>query len=67
MFGTLRKIVRIATGIFLVVFGLVALIVPLFPFAWVALVGFWLLGVDMSRLEKLKKWIIDFIGGTRYR
>ncbi len=48
--------VRKGIGIALVVFGLVALILPLFPFAWVGLVGLKLLGVPLPFEQRIRAW-----------
>lgn len=42
-------------GVFLVIFGLVALVIPFFPFAWVAFIGFELLGFRVLLLDNIKK------------
>lgn len=49
---TLRKVI----GIIFVVIGLLALITPLTPGAWLALVGFELLGIKILFLDKFKFW-----------
>lgn len=49
---TLRKVL----GIIFISIGLLALITPLTPGAWLALVGFELLGVKILFLDKFKFW-----------
>lgn len=48
--------VRKGIGITLVVFGLVALALPLVPFAWVGLVGLKLLGVPLPFERRIREW-----------
>lgn len=48
--------VRRGIGIALIVFGLVALALPFFPFAWVGLVGLKLLGVPLPFENKFRSW-----------
>ncbi|RJQ35940.1 DedA family protein [Candidatus Parcubacteria bacterium] len=48
-----RPRLRYSIGIFLVVFGLVALILPLVPFSWVMFIGFQLMGVHILSAERL--------------
>lgn len=50
------RILKIILGIALIIFGFIALLVPFFPFAWVAFVGLELLGIRMSFWEKIKAW-----------
>lgn len=50
------QITKKILGILLVVFGLIALLVPFFPFAWVVFVGFELLGVRVIFGDKIKLW-----------
>ena len=47
---------RRAIGIGLVVFGLVALAIPFFPFAWVGFIGLELLGLRVLLQERIKRW-----------
>lgn len=47
---------RRAIGIGLVVFGVVALALPFFPFAWVGFIGLELLGWRVLLQEKLRAW-----------
>lgn len=51
------KILKIALGIALVVFGFIALLVPFFPFAWVAFIGLELLGIRLGFWDKAKAWL----------
>ncbi len=53
---SVRKILRIIVGVVLIVFGLVALVLPLVPFAWVGLIGLGLLGMRVSFLDKIRVW-----------
>ncbi len=48
--------VRKGIGITFVVFGLVALVLPLVPFAWVGLVGLKLLGVPLPFERRIREW-----------
>ena len=62
VFGYLRQNilvyppVRKGIGIALVAFGLIALALPLFPFAWVALVGLKLLGAPLPFERHFRAW-----------
>lgn len=47
---------RRAIGIGLVVFGLIALVIPFFPFAWVGFLGLELLGLRVLLQEKVRSW-----------
>lgn len=47
---------RKTIGAVLVVLGLVALALPLVPFAWVGLVGLKLLGVSLPFEERIRRW-----------
>lgn len=52
-----KEILKRALGLFLVLFGVIALLVPFFPFAWVALIGLELLGIRALFWDKIrKKW-----------
>lgn len=48
--------IRKGIGIALVLFGLVALALPLFPFAWVGVVGLKLLGVPLPFEQRIRAW-----------
>ena len=48
--------VRKSIGIVLVIFGLIALALPLVPFAFVGLVGLKLLGVPLPFEERVRRW-----------
>lgn len=56
-FGPLVRALKLIAGVALTIFGLVALVVPFFPFAWVALVGLELLGVRKSIWNRIKAWL----------
>ncbi len=43
-------------GIALIIFGFIALLIPFFPFAWVAFIGFELLGLGALLRGKIKAW-----------
>ena len=47
---------RRVLGVVLVIFGLIALALPLFPFAWVGLVGLKLLGVPLPFEDRVRAW-----------
>lgn len=49
-----RPAVRISVGVFLVAFGFVALLLPLFPFAWMGFIGLELLGLRTMFLGKIR-------------
>ena len=51
------KVAKVVLGIILIVFGFVALLLPLVPFAWVALIGLELVGIRLTFWEKIKKWL----------
>lgn len=46
-------------GVILIAIGLIALITPLTPGAWLALIGFELLGIRILFLDKFKFWNKD--------
>ena len=48
-----RPRLRYGVGVFLVLFGFVALILPLVPFSWVMFIGFQLMGVHVLSAERL--------------
>ena len=51
-----RKILRYTVGVFLVLVGLLALLTPLTPGSWLALVGLELLGLRILLRDKLLAW-----------
>lgn len=51
-----HPILRKLIGVFLILFGLVALAVPFFPFGWVAFFGFQLLGWRLVLLKRIGQW-----------
>lgn len=56
MTASVKIIIKRAVGIFLVIFGIIALILPLVPFAWVAFIGLELLGVRVLFWNKVRSW-----------
>lgn len=56
MTTTVKKTVKLVIGIFLVIFGIIALVLPLVPFAWVAFIGLELLGVRALFWNKVRSW-----------
>ena len=50
--GILKKIL----GVALIIFGFVALLIPFFPFAWGAFIGFELLGIGALLRGKIRGW-----------
>jgi len=56
MIAAPKNILKRIIGVILVIFGLVALVIPFFPFAWVAFVGFELLGFRVLFLDKMRMW-----------
>lgn len=48
--------VRRGIGVTLVIFGLIAFVLPFFPFAWVGLVGLKLLGVPLPFEARIREW-----------
>ncbi len=48
------RVLRIALGIFLVIFGLFALVTPLTPGAWLGLIGLELLGFGFLIPQKVR-------------
>ncbi len=51
-----RPLLRKAIGFTLVVFGIVALVLPMVPLAWVGLVGLKLLGVPLPFEARVRRW-----------
>ena len=51
-----NPVVRKVVGVFLLLFGLVALVIPFFPFAWVGFFGLELLGLRVLLQEKVRSW-----------
>lgn len=69
------RVLRIALGIFLVVFGLFALLTPITPGAWLGLIGLELLGFgflipqkirDLIEKSSLNQWYQKKFGTTEY-
>lgn|GEM_PF-1053535 len=67
------RVFRIALGIFLVIFGLAALVTPLTPGAWLGLIGLELLGFgflipqkvrDLLKKSSLGLWYQKKFGST---
>ena len=44
-------------GVIVIVFGLIAMITPVVPGAWVVIIGLELFGVKLLYLDKIKAWI----------
>lgn len=54
--GSIRILKRIV-GVILVIFGIIALLIPFFPFAWVAFVGLEFLGIRTLFWDKIRaRW-----------
>lgn len=51
------KILKLSLGVTLIIFGFIALLIPFFPFAWVAFIGLELLGVRAAFWDKIKSWL----------
>ena len=51
-----KAILKKALGIFLILLGLLALITPLTPGAWLAFIGLELLGFRLAFYQKFKEW-----------
>lgn len=51
------KILKLSLGVALIIFGFVALLIPFFPFAWVAFIGLELLGIRAAFWDKIKLWL----------
>ncbi len=69
------RVLRIALGIFLVIFGLAALVTPLTPGAWLGLIGLELLGFgflipqkvrDLMKNSSLNQWYQKKFHSTEY-
>ncbi len=67
------RVLRIALGIFLVIFGLAALVTPLTPGAWLGLIGLELLGFgflipqkirDLAEKSSVGQWYQKKFGST---
>jgi Ca2+-transporting ATPase len=52
----LRNFARNFLGLFLVLFGIVAFFLPLVPFAWLAIVGFQILGVRLALWDRISSF-----------
>ncbi len=59
------RIAKLILGVFLVIFGVVAFVIPLFPFAWVAFIGLELLGIRLAFWGKIKSWFQRKRGGGK--
>jgi hypothetical protein len=53
---SIKRILRYTVGVILVVVGLLALVTPLTPGAWLALIGLELLGLRILLRDKLLAW-----------
>jgi uncharacterized protein YqgC (DUF456 family) len=53
----MRRVLRITLAIFLIVVGLVALITPLTPGSWLALIGMEILGIRILLQRKFLSFI----------
>jgi hypothetical protein len=53
---SIKKIIRYAIGIFLILVGFIALVTPLSPGSWLILVGLELLGLRILLQDKLLTW-----------
>ena len=51
-----KSILKKILGVALIIFGFIALLIPFFPFAWVAFIGFELLGAGALLRGKIKAW-----------
>ena len=51
-----KSILKKILGVALIIFGFIALLVPLLPFSWVAFIGFELLGIGSLLRGKIKAW-----------
>lgn len=56
-YTTRVKVFKYVSGVILIVIGLLALVTPLTPGAWLMLVGFELIGVRLTLWDKIKEWI----------
>ena len=50
--GLLKK----SLGVLLIILGLIALLTPLTPGSWLAIIGLELLGIRIALSDKIKKW-----------
>lgn len=55
-YTTRVKVLKTAGGVLLIVIGLLALVTPLTPGAWLMFVGFELIGVRLTLWDKIKGW-----------
>ncbi len=70
MLASLLRIARIVAGVVLVIIGLLALITPLTPGAWLAVVGLELLGLRVAfatRYERARTWLLAWWQARRRR
>ncbi len=51
------KVLKMAGGVLLILIGLIALVTPLTPGAWLMFVGLELIGVRLTMWDKIKEWI----------
>ena len=51
-----HQLIRKVIGVALVIFGLIALVVPFFPFAWVAFIGLQFLGLRFMFFKRVRRW-----------
>lgn len=57
MYTSAMKVLRTVGGIALIIIGLLALVTPLTPGAWLMFVGLELIGVRLAAWDKIKEWI----------
>lgn len=53
----MRRVLKITLGIFLILVGVFALLTPLTPGSWLALIGLELLGLRIILERKLIHWV----------
>lgn len=51
-----KRVIRIAVGVILILLGLFALVTPLTPGSWLALIGLELLGVRVLLRDRSRAW-----------
>jgi hypothetical protein len=51
-----NKILKKVVGVIFIILGLLALVTPLTPGSWLALIGLELLGIRILFLDKIKKY-----------
>lgn len=52
------RTVKIIAGVILILIGLLALVTPLTPGAWLAFVGLELIGIRLTVWDRLKEWLL---------